>query len=159
MTELFPIAPKFLGATGHRPNKLGDCTGLTEFAKHQMRDYIGPVISGMAQGWDTAWALAALDLGLQLTAAVPFPGQDDGWRPGDRALYRHILSRCVLVKIIKPMYEVGVYQRRNEWMVDHSFKMVALWNGTRGGTANCIRYAERRKVPVVNLWDEYISNR
>src|SRR3546814_2405914 len=33
-------------------------------------------ISGMALGWDTAWALAALDLGVPLTAAVPFSGQE-----------------------------------------------------------------------------------
>jgi uncharacterized phage-like protein YoqJ len=43
-------------------------------------------------------------------------------------------------------------QVRNEWMVDSSDGVVALWNGTAGGTANCVRYAEKVGRPIDNLW-------
>ena len=31
-------------------------------------------------------------------------------------------------------------QKRNEFMVDNSDLVVAVWNGTSGGTANCLAY-------------------
>ncbi len=40
------------------------------------------------------------------------------------------------------------YQRRNEWMVDHSAKVIAIYNGTAGGTKKTIDYAERLGVKV-----------
>ncbi len=149
--------PLFVAATGHRPHKLGDYSHpkLIRLAMRVLRKVDNPVVSGMARGWDTAWAQAALALGLPLTAAVPFPDQDDGWRIDDRRLYRHILERCVKVEIVRPSYELGAYQRRNEWMVDRSHRVIALHDGSRGGTFNCIAYANRRGVPVTNVWEEW----
>lgn len=145
--------------TGHRPNKLGDYFGrdLVTLAIKHLSSHNGNVISGMALGWDTALAQAALELALPLVAAVPFPDQDAAWRPGDRALYRSILHRATKVEIVSPGYVLGAYQRRNEWMVDRSYKVLALHNGTSGGTLNCIRYANRRGVPVDNLWNEWVA--
>jgi uncharacterized phage-like protein YoqJ len=34
-----------------------------------------------------------------------------------------------------------VYQKRNEWMVDHAQMVIAVWDGSSGGTANCVKYA------------------
>jgi len=33
--------------------------------------------------------------------------------------------------------------------------MLALWDGTRGGTFNCVRYTERVGKPIVNVWDKF----
>ena len=33
-------------------------------------------------------------------------------------------------------------QKRNEWMVDHCDILIAVWDGTSGGTANCVNYAQ-----------------
>ena len=41
------------------------------------------------------------------------------------------------------------YQKRNEWMVDHSSRVIAFFNGEPGGTANTIDYARKRGVDVV----------
>ena len=41
------------------------------------------------------------------------------------------------------------YQRRNEWMVDHSSRVIAVHNGEPGGTRNTINYAKKVDVPVV----------
>ena len=43
-------------------------------------------------------------------------------------------------------YHPGVYQQRNVWMVDHSSRVIAYYNGTAGGTRNTIRYAEKKGI-------------
>lgn len=34
--------------------------------------------------------------------------------------------------------------KRNEWMVDNSRCIIAVWDGTKGGTGNCIYYAKKQ---------------
>lgn len=33
-------------------------------------------------------------------------------------------------------------QKRNEYMVNLADKVIAVWGGSSGGTANCVRYAK-----------------
>ena len=42
-------------------------------------------------------------------------------------------------------------QRRNEYMVDKADTLIAVWNGTSGGTANCVKYAKKKGVDIVRL--------
>lgn len=149
-----------IAATGHRPHKLGGYgerayDALLSFAWLYLRQQSADlhVISGMALGWDTAFADAAWRLGMPFTAAIPFEGQQARWPEQSRRKYAELLSRATrVVMVCPPGYDPAKMQRRNEWMVDNSDGVVALWNGTSGGTANCVRYAETKGRPVVNLW-------
>ncbi len=38
-------------------------------------------------------------------------------------------------------YSKSCFQIRNEWMVNHSARVIAVYNGERGGTKNTIDYA------------------
>jgi uncharacterized phage-like protein YoqJ len=154
-----------IAATGHRPNKLGgyqeeilgSLTGLAlGYLKNSM-ERPDAVISGMAQGWDTAVALAALDLGLPLLAAVPFDGQEESWPPDARTRYQHIIVRATNVHVVSPgPYEIWKYAARNKWMVDNTDRVVALWDGgEKGGTADCVRAAQKKGLPVDNLWSTW----
>jgi uncharacterized phage-like protein YoqJ len=40
-------------------------------------------------------------------------------------------------------------QARNEWMVDNSNAMIAVWDGSPGGTANTVKYAQAKERPVL----------
>ena len=51
-------------------------------------------------------------------------------------------------------YHKGVFQMRNEWMVDHSNRVIAYYNGTPGGTRNTIEYAEKKMIEVVMLQEQ-----
>jgi uncharacterized phage-like protein YoqJ len=42
-------------------------------------------------------------------------------------------------------------QRRNEMMTDSVDKMVGVWDGTSGGTANCVRYIKKVGKPFIHL--------
>ncbi len=114
-------------------------------------------ITGMACGVDIWAAEIVLRLKdsshpeLHLAAAVPFPGFNNAWDEDWKQRYGAVLSRAEYVKELGPAFSRGIYQKRNEWMVDHSAKVIAVYNGKTGGTGNTIRYARRRKVPVVLL--------
>src|SRR3546814_16271306 len=56
-------------------------------------------------------------------------------------------------------YAAWKLQKRNEWMVDHADELVALWDGSRSGTGNCVAYANTSGKPVVNLWPSWERRR
>ena len=151
-----------VAGTGHRPDKLGGYGAstvrrLTLFARFVLEG-VGPdgVISGMALGWDMALAEAALDLGIPLLAALPFRGQEARWPEASQARYRGLLARASRIEIVcEGGYSAWKMQARNEWMVDHCDLLLALWDGSSGGTANCVRYARRVERPRLDLWPLY----
>lgn len=157
-----------IAATGHRPDKLGGYgrdveTKLKALALRYLRARMPSVtagISGMATGWDTAWALALLELKIPLIAAVPFVGQEKVWPVAAQERYRRILRRATRVEVIcVGGFMPGKLQVRNEWMVDHCDRVAALWDGKKGGgTANCIAYAAGRK-PIDHLWEMWNEDR
>jgi len=42
-------------------------------------------------------------------------------------------------------------QKRNEWMVDHSDYVIAVWDGSKGGTGNCVKYAIKQEKEILQL--------
>jgi uncharacterized phage-like protein YoqJ len=154
-----------VAGTGHRPDKLdgyGDeraAKNLLVLIRQALLD-LDPteVISGMAQGFDQALAIAATQLDIPLTAAVPFRGQETRWSDDAQELYRRLLKKArVVVYVSKGDYSVRKMHIRNEWMVRRCDKLLALYDGSSlGGTANCVFFAERIDKPVVNLWDQWL---
>ena len=45
-------------------------------------------------------------------------------------------------------YSPRAYQQRNEWMVDHSSRVIAVYDGMAGGTRNTIQYARKNRIIV-----------
>lgn len=154
-----------LAVTGHRPDKLGGYTAdadlrLRTFARLVLPQLLAAtrtehVITGMALGWDQAVALACVDLKVPYTAAVPFPEQDSRWPEASRIRWASLCAQAHTVVTVTPAYSGANLQRRNEWMVDHGSALAALWNGTSGGTANCVGYAQRRGAPVIGVWQHW----
>lgn len=150
-----------VSGTGHRPNKLGGYSDenlerLKNIALNYLKDKkVEKVISGMALGWDTALALAALELEIPLECAVPFEGQESKWVKKSRDLYNDILSKADEVTYVcDGGYAAWKMQVRNKYMVDNSDLLLAMFNGTSGGTKNCVDYANETKTEVVNLYKE-----
>lgn len=149
--------------TGHRPEKL---MGYGEQERHLLCSFaviilslIKPtqVVSGMAQGWDQALAMAATLLDIPWTAAIPFQGFANKWPLEAQKRMAGLANEASRVKFVcDPGYAAWKLQKRNEWMVDRLKNpgdlLIALWDGSDGGTANCIRYAKKRNVEILNLW-------
>lgn len=112
----------------------------------------------MALGWDVALAEAAVLLGIGFIAAVPFEGQEARWRQADRDRHRRLLSRASRVHVVCPgPYEPAKMRRRNEWMVDSTRQLLSLWDGSPGGTANCVSHALGGRTEVIDLWPLYLD--
>ncbi len=150
-----------LAGTGHRPPRLGlgyDSNSnrlLTEFAKSLLVNG-GPseVVSGMAQGWDMALAHAAILLGIPLTCAIPFDGQESRWPADSQRRYNAILGKARHVEIVcKGSYSPSKFITRDRWMVDRADAVLALWDKQeKGGTFQTVKYAIDNDVKVVNVW-------
>lgn len=153
-----------VSGTGHRPNKLGGYDTrtykrLVDLATATLK-LIKPtrVISGMALGWDQALAEAAINLGIPVTAAIPFEGQASQWPKSSQAKYASLLKQCDSSEVVcEGGYAASKMQVRNEWMVDRSDLVLALWDGSHGGTGNCIEYASSVNKPIRNLWASWVK--
>ena len=55
------------------------------------------------------------------------------------------------MKYICGGYREDAYQQRNQWMVDKSSKVIAVFNGKPSGTMYTIQYARKEKIPVEYL--------
>ncbi len=110
------------------------------------------VIVGMATGWDLACGAAAQDLGLPVDAAIPFPGQTTKYDTASLVLWQRVLARAASVVHVSYSYDSGAFQRRNEWMVDRSDTVLALFGGWKGGTRNCVQYALAQGKRLENCW-------
>lgn len=150
--------------TGHRPDKCGgydDATfdRLVTLAYDWLLDAQPDiVISGMALGWDQALAAAAIEHGIPVHAYFPFMGQANTWPKRAVERYVRLSEQCAVKRLVSPGdYSPEKMQIRNKAMVDDCHKVLALWNGSDGGTANCLKYARKAGKPVVNLWDTWNS--
>jgi uncharacterized phage-like protein YoqJ len=150
-----------VAGTGHRPDKLGGYSDeafnkLVEIAETTFKKTNpSEVISGMALGWDMALAQAAVNMGIPFIAAIPFLGQENMWIKKTQEYYKELLSKASRIEIVcEGGYAAFKMQKRNEWMVDNSDVVLAMYNGdTSGGTYNCVKYATNRK-PIINLYNK-----
>lgn len=154
-----------LAVTGHRPDKLG---GYNNEESHKairrhMRDFLKEapdgelfLISGGALGIDQFWMEVGIHMDLPVIAALPFEGYDAKWPVASRRIYKKLLDKCYeVVYVCEPGYEAHKLQTRNEWMVDNCDVLTAYWNGTPGGTSNCVDYAVKvgRQINIFNTDD------
>ena len=147
--------------TGHRPEKLNTSekevkAALRRQIDQAVHDGFKVFITGMARGVDLWAAEIVLDLRkrhkeIRLICAIPHDGFEARWSPSWQELYRYVLAEADLTRVISKGYHTGVYQVRNEWMVNHSARVIAVFNGQPSGTKNTIDYACRQGVPVVRI--------
>ena len=147
--------------TGHRPSKLdyseGEIKPLLETAIDNAIS-VGYVtfITGMAEGVDI-WAAEIVlekkkhNAALHLICAIPHPGFENKRSEYEKERYMHILQGADYTTTVSDHYFRACYQRRNEFMVDHSSLVIAVWNGAPSGTQNTINYAKKRGVKAINI--------
>jgi len=145
--------------TGHRPEKLGISEQrlrplLEEAIRQAVQDGFTTFITGMAKGTDLIAAEIVVEERnrnpqIKLIAALPYPGFGLHWDSGWTERFRRVLAAADLTKRVCPSFSYASYQIRNEWMVDHSGLVIAVFNGERGGTKNTLDYAKKIGVPCV----------
>jgi uncharacterized phage-like protein YoqJ len=146
--------------TGHRPQKLGGyvlpnktytwvCQELQSLLLELKPE---SVISGMALGFDQYAAFVAQRLNIPVIAAIPHENQQAIWTIKQQNAYDNLLSKCQKVKLVSlGTYSAHKMQLRNEWMVDSCDLLISCYDGTAGGTRNCVNYAAQIPKPRINL--------
>ena len=148
--------------TGHRPDKLpwGEdeddprCLRLKGSSARALEDAYTAgcrrFISGMARGGDLYFAEAVLELrkrhrDVELECARPCQTQADSWPEPERRRYQAILDQCNFETLVQHSYDRFCMMRRNQYMVDRSRRLIAVYNGVpKGGTYQTLLYAMRK---------------
>ena len=147
--------------TGHRPEKLGVSEArakalLKSAIQQAISEGYVTFLSGMARGIDL-WAAEIVieerekNDNIHLVCVSPFNGFEMRWSEQDKTTYYSIMEQADLVKYISQHYYKACFQVRNEWMVDRVSRVIAAYNGTKGGTKNTIEYANRKEIFVENI--------
>lgn len=167
--------------TGHRPDKLGGYDWNTEInfkiikaLGRKIEDVLliegaRTFIFGGALGIDQM----AFELvyqknydfhDIKMIMAVPFQNQAIKWfNKKDVDRYVSQLKRANEIVFVDtlPQYRcnlapLGEYhpvkmQKRNEYMVDNSDIVIAVWDGSKGGTGNCVKYAQSKGKNIIRI--------
>ena len=126
------------------------------------------LITGMALGIDTLFAKMAIRLNINFIAAIPFRGQHSKWVSKSVNTYMNLLTKAdkvylvdeeVYLGSIEPSvfhewlrpnnYSPEKLQLRNQWMVDNCDLLIAVWDKSSGGTANCVKYAQSINKEII----------
>ena len=147
--------------TGHRPEKLRRPeneirTDLEREIRQAILDGLDVFITGMARGVDIDAAEIVLRLRdeghpVRLICATPYPGFENSWCETWQNRYQTVIAQADLVRYICPRYSRNCFQIRNMWMVDHSARVIAVFNGKPSGTKNTIDYAQQQGLPIVQI--------
>ena len=154
--------------TGHRPEKLPWGSDETDERCQKLKEELAchleglclagcrHFICGMARGCDTYFAEGVLALrekypDVTLEAALPCDTQSSAWRAEERRRYEHLLAESDEVSFVAHRYSPGCMQRRNEYMVESSGVLLAVFNGTAGGTMRTILSAQRKCLRVITI--------
>ena len=154
--------------TGHRPAKLpwrfDETDPRCEALKRRIADAVDLAyregyrhfLCGMALGCDLYFCEAVLALrevhpDITLEAAIPCPTQADSWTAPQRERYYRLLSHCDLETMVSEKYTSSCMQRRDRYMVDHASLLIAVFDGTAGGTQYTMQYAMSRGVDIVDI--------
>lgn len=157
---------KTMCITGHRPNKLYgyDYMHKSYIAMgHYIRKFIldnaiTDVYSGMALGVDTICALVVLKLkrqgyAVKLHCAIPCKNHASNWPAASQKQWQDIINQADFVEYVsEKAYDNTCMQKRNIYMVDRSDIVLGIWDGTSGGTKNCLDYAksESKTIQIIS---------
>ena len=149
--------------TGHRPEK---CIGsedvirafLLKKIQNAIHDGFDTFITGMAPGVDIWAAEEVLKIKeenseIKLVCAVPFKGVERKRTAEQKELFNQIMDRSDSITYICPKQTRWCFYARDRWMVDHSARIIAVFNGTPGGTEYTINYAQKKNRKVVLIKD------
>lgn len=147
--------------TGHRPERLDMSEAVVqEWLEVQIRkaveDGYTNFISGMQRGVDL-WAAEIViklkeefkEREIYLFSAVAFRGMENSWEKDWHKRYHAVLKAADGITYVSDKPGRIAFLKRNEWMVDNSKRLIAVYTGAPGGTKETIRYAERKKKEVI----------
>jgi uncharacterized phage-like protein YoqJ len=155
--------------TGHNPQSLPFrfnentqlCIALNEALKKEIvkmieENFVTYFISGMAIGAELYAAKIVLDLKKQysqlfLEGALSCETQANNWREKYREQYFNILAECDKTILLQTHYSDNCIQKQNEYIVNNSDYIIAVWNGKPYGTGKTVKYAQSKGLEITKI--------
>ena len=114
---------------------------------------------GMAQGFDLAAGEAIVELmtekrNIVLECCIPYPAFAQYFDTEERACYDNILRHATIVRYAAERYYAGIYNRRNNMLIENATHIVAWWDGSRSGTEYTLRRAKKKGCYTKNLYPD-----
>ncbi len=154
MNEIFINSARAIAITGHRvlypdfsQQKLEK--KLVEFVDKGFDTFL----IGMALGFDTICFQTLEKIreerNIKIIACVPCLSQDSKYSKAQSEEYKRLLSVADEKIILSKEYTPSCMQKRNEYMVDNCFAVFAYLKRDFGGTANTVKYANKKGKYIV----------
>lgn len=153
--------------TGHRPEKFSfghneehpDCERIKQSLFCEIlrltREGVSVFWTGMARGVDIWAAETVLQLRptlpsrkIKLYAAIPYDRQPSAWPSKEQQRYQDILSQADRIEYVNHEYRRGCLFERDRYMIDKATHLIAVFNGSKGGTQYTINYAQRKGLDI-----------
>lgn len=146
--------------TGHRPERLGYAKDtysteswgrMIDWLKLKIQENnITDVYCGMANGCDIAYGIAALELkdedySVKLHCILPCKNYN-----ASNVWYKMLKEGAdEWIELVEEFYK-GCDDVRDQYMVDHSDKLFAIWDGHKsGGVWSTIRKAQKKDIEII----------
>lgn len=161
------MAKLTMALTGHRPQKLAGYDLQQPYYERMEKQLIKLIKkalthcdklelhSGMALGADTIWARAIIKMRDQypdritFVADIPDWNQASLWPPESQNRWQYLMTQTDDVKTYNQGCDDKSYayilNQRNIGMIDACDILIAIYDGTPGGTRNAVQYATKTK--------------
>lgn len=154
--------------TGHRPDKLpspiSEGTRYAALLERIDRALLRKIQAGcqtfycgMARGSDLLLAERLLSLKarayphLVLAAVPPYVGHAQRWNSAEQARHDAVMRAAQLIFHPSYQYSRFCFHVRNRFMVNRSRHMIAIYDGTPGGTRYTFEYAAKQKLCIERI--------
>ncbi len=160
--------------SGHRQEKLpdkGDTFSLKMKAILSMLYY--EIYQSIEEGYDTfiVGGSRGIDLmaaefvyqfihqgkKIRLIVAMPHPDFGCNFKGSDLYMRGNAIAEAELVVNVSDRYFDGCYRKRNQFMVDHSSRLIAVVSDWQSGTGQTIRYAQKSEIDTKIINADKIS--
>lgn len=152
--------------TGHRNQKLPwkfneqdiRCLEVTKKTKIEIEKAIlagyKNFITGLALGFDMICAELVIEQKkknpkIKLICALPCKSQSKFWNKKQKARYSNILKNSDIIRYITNEYTETCMLERNNYMLNNSSLVIALFNGKPGGTSYTLKKAKEKGLKIV----------
>jgi len=149
-----------IGITGHA-NLTPDTVPLVAAVLREVLSCADPPLVGvtcLAPGADQLFAGIVLELGGRVKVVLPAADyRDRKVGPEDAPLFDELIGRASAVRVMPfPRADRTAYLAASEAMISDVDELLAVWDGgddsRPGSTADVVRIARARGVPVTVLW-------
>ena len=140
--------------TGHRKTGISEnliCSIVQELTLAAIADGANHFYMGCSWGVDLIAGQVWTDMFLDWTAVKPCADHGVGvWLEAMMEYRDRVLKQAQEIETLRERYKPGCLNARNEWMVNRSEIVIAIFDGRqRGGTKHCLSYARRQGKRII----------